>query len=153
MWKNVWDFVMSMYSSYPFLTGMVLGALVCAVVLLLFLLLLRLSGSTRVSVFTYPSANGSITVRASAVTSLILSMERDFSELAVAGAGLHRKGETVFLRVVVDYRRGGRSFPAVVSLFQQTVLDRLKDDFGIENVKQVEVCMRDSIAERSRSGE
>ena len=153
MWKTLWDSVMSMYSSCPFLTGILLGVVACAVISLLFCLIVRLCGASRVSVFSYPVTNGKITIRASAVTSLVLSLERNFPELVIAGAGLYHKGELVFLRVVVDYCQGRRPFPEVVSLFQQQVLDQLKESFGIGNVKQIEVCMRDSIAERTRSAE
>lgn len=153
MWQKMWDFLTSMYSSHPFWTGVGLGVIVCAVAILVFLLVTRVFGASKVSVFSYPVTNGRITIRASAVTSLVFSLEKDFSELVIAGAGLYQKGELVFLRVVVDYCRGGRPFPAVVSLFQQTVQDKLRETFGIENVKQIEVCMRDSIAERPRSGE
>ena len=149
MWKNLYDSMMSMYSSRPFLTGLALGVIACVVVILLFLLVIRLFRASKVSVFSYPVPNGQITIRASAVTSLIFTLGKDFSEFVVVEAGLYRKAELVFLRVVVDYRQGGRPFPAAVSLFQQTVLDKLKEAFGIENVKQIEVCMRD-IAEESR---
>jgi len=152
MWKNLWDSVMSMYSACPFLTGIALGAVACALASLFFLLLVRLfCGTSKVSAFSYPVPNGLITVRASAVTSLIFSLEKDFSELAVISAGLYRKKDLVSLKVVVDYRQGARPFPEVVSLFQQSVLEKLKDSFGIETVKEIEVCMRDSIAGQNRS--
>ena len=85
------------------------------------------------------------------VVKRLKALEKDFSELAVISAGLYRKKDLVSLKVVVDYRQGARPFPEVVSLFQQSVLEKLKDSFGIETVKEIEVCMRDSIAGQNRS--
>ena len=150
MWKNLWDSVMSMYSDCPFLTGIALGAVACALVSLLFLILSRLLCRTpRVSAFSYSVAQGRITVRAAAVNSLIFSLGKEFPELDVISAGLYRKKDFVFLKAVVDYRQGVRPFPEVVSSFQQSVLEKLKDSFGIETVKEIEVCMRDSLDEQA----
>jgi len=151
MWNKLWDLMKSMYSSCPFLTGILLGVVGCVVAILLFRLYFRWIGSPKISSFSYPVANGRITIRAAAVTSLVLSLEKDFPEFVVAGADLYRKGETLFLRVVVDYRQGKRPFSDVVSIFQKTVLDKLKAILGVENIKKVEVRMRDSIAESGRS--
>ena len=153
MWSNICDFVKSMYASCPFLTGIVLGVVGCAVAVLLFRLLFRLFGSSKVSAFSYPVSDGQITIRAAAVTSLIFSLEKDFPEFAVSEAGLYRKGGIIFLRVVVDYRQGRRPFPDVAALFQKTALDKMKEIFGIGSVRKVEVRMRDSIAAPERSGE
>ena len=150
--QKLWDFVVSMYSSHPFLTGAVLGVVVCAVVILVFFLVTRLFGAAKVSAFSYPVTNGRITIRSSAVISLIFSLEKDFSEFVIVGANLYRKGESVSMRVVVDYRQGGRPFPAAVSLFQQTVLDKLREVFGVKTVKQIEICMRDSIGSSGPRG-
>lgn len=150
MWKNLWDSVMSMYSDCPFLTGIALGAVACALASLLFLILSRLlCRMPRVSSFSYSVAQGRITVRAAAVNSLIFSLGKEFPELDVISAGLYRKKDLVFLKVAVDYRQGARPFPEVVSLFQQSVLEKLKDSFGIETVKEIEVCMRDTLDEQS----
>lgn len=151
--KNLWDFIMSMYSSHPFLTGFALGLIVCVVVILIFWLVVRIFCSSKVSVFSYPVDNGRVTIRASAVTSLIFSLEKNFSELVIVKAGLYRKGEQISLRVLVDYRQGGRPFPEVVSLFQQSVLEKLKETLGVETVNQMEVCMRDSIEGSRRDSE
>lgn len=151
MQQELWNFAVSMYSSHPFLTGIVLGVFTCAAVILIFLVVTRLFGASKVSVFSYSGPSGRITIRSSAVVSLIFSLEKDFPEFVIVKAGLYRKGGSVSLRVMVDYRQGGRPFPAAVSLFQQTVLDKLKGGFGIEDVRQVEVCMRGSSAEDPRS--
>ena len=151
-WQNLWDSMMSMYSSRPFLTGLALGVIVCAVAILFFLLVTRVFGASKVSSFSYPVPNGRITIRSSAVISLVFSLGKDFAEFVIVGAGLYRKRKVVFLRVVVDYRQGERPFPDAASLFQQTVLDKLREVFGVKTVKQIEICMRDSIGSSGPRG-
>jgi len=146
MWKNMWDSVVSMYSSCPFLTGIVLGTVVCAVASLLFLLLVRLiCGPARVSAFSYTVPGGRITIRASAVSTMICSLEKSFPEFVLVSVGLFRKKGQIFLKVVVDYRPVNRAFPELVTLFQETVQEKLKTNFGIETVKEIEVCMRETL--------
>lgn len=151
MWNKLWDLMKSMYSSCPFLTGIVLGVVGCAVVILLFRLYFRWVGSSKVSALSYTVDNGEITIRKAAVASLIFSLEKDFPELVMAGVDLYRKRELLFLRVVVDYRQGKRPFPEAVALFQKTVLEKLKGILGVEDIKKVEVRMRETIAESERS--
>ena len=149
MWKNLCESI----SSCPFLTGFVLGVVACVVISLAFLLLFRYCCAIRVPSFTYSSAGGKITIRSSAIISLIFVLEKDFPEFDMVRAGLFRKGKTVFLKVVVDYRPGSRTFSDVVSLFQQSALDKLKESFGIETVTEVEVCMRDALPVSGQSEE
>ena len=150
MWDSVEKALTSMYSAHPFLTGSAFGVVICLLARLLFRFVLRrYRGMTKVSEISYPMPSGQISIRASAVATLVFSLESDFPEFTMISTGLYRKEDFVVLKVVVDYHPGDRPFANVVSLFQKSVQDKLKESFGIETVKEIEICMRDSVMERS----
>lgn len=139
---SCWEMLKDYYGEHMFLSGIWAGLLLVLMIYLILLLLRLFFLPKRVSVISYATEHGAISIRASAISDLIRSVGMDFQELSIAKSVLLRKRGKTYLRVFLDYRAGARSFQSVVSDFQKRVFEALAESFAITEIRHVEVAMR-----------
>lgn len=133
----------SMEMLYPFLAGMIC----CLVLILLVLILwgvLRLfccRNGRRVPGISLQTDHGSLFIASAAVADLIRSLESGFPDLKITKVRLLSIKKELCIQVKVLYAPGGQSMLTLTDDFQKRALTLLKDSFGIENIRRIDLVV------------
>ena len=132
---------------HPFLSGICAG-LILVLLLDILLSIIRLCFlPKRIKEISYDAEGGKISIRAAAVADLISSVGMEFSELSIVKTVILKKHGKPVLHVVLDYEIGGRTFQSAASDFQKRAADAIRETFGISDIKEIEVSMRNTIGD------
>ena len=123
---------------YGYLTGAAVSILV---LILLFLLFFLLRSQSKCKGVLLSSAGGSLYISASAIADLVKSAERDFPELQILKTVLTEKKDfhTLELRVNFPPEEGTNPLPAIADALREKIFAKLKDTFGIESIKEINI--------------
>lgn len=130
---------------FAFQCGYLTGALVA----LLFIVLLGLLSF----ILRYPrhakgvalrSAHGQILISATAIADLVKSIGGEFSEFEILKVALFHDRKALRLHVAVSfpYNPDGESITVVAAHFENRLLEALKCNLGIENIRNIELDVR-----------
>ena len=123
---------------YGYLTGAAVSVLV---LLLLFVLICLLRSKPKCKGVVLETAGGKLYITASAIADLVKSVEKDFPTLQIVKTVLVEKKHilTMELRVNFPPVADGGSLPVVAGALQQKILDDLKNTFGLEGIKEINI--------------
>lgn len=133
-----------------FNTGLLTGlAIVLIVLILLFILRLIIAIAYRQKKsdgITLDSDLGDIFISASAVTSAIRSLERDFPAYIIQKVRLYKSRQNkVTIWILLCYDGKGGCFKPYTEKFQRKVIDRLREMFGIESIDKVRIALKNDV--------
>lgn len=127
---------------YPFLAGIICCLGLILLVLILWGILRLLCGhERRVPGISLQTEHGSLYIAAAAVADLIRSLESGFPDLKITKVRLLAVKNELCLQVKVLYAPGGQSMLTQTEDFQQRALVLLKDSFGIENIRRIDLVV------------
>ncbi|MBP5183236.1 MAG: hypothetical protein J6331_09450 [Lentisphaeria bacterium] len=123
---------------YGYLTGAAVSILI---LILIFLLVLLFRARKKCQGVLLSAAGGSLYISASAIADLVKSAEKDFQELQILKTVLTEKKEfhTLELRVNFPPEEGTKPLPVIAEALREKIFLKLKDTFGIESVKEINI--------------
>ncbi len=135
-------FVTTQEFNYGVITGLFIA--LCILLMLMFLkIIFRTKSSNGV---TMPGKLGDIFISRTAITSAIMSLELDFPAYVIQKVRLYRShGSRVSIVIQLCYDSKGGCLKHYSEDFQQAVLSRLKEMFGVENIDKVKILLKDNI--------
>lgn len=132
---------------FNFRIGYLTGTIVALSAILLFIFI-------RIAVyylFFYPKRakgvlihgeNGSLFISAGAITDMIKTLEKTFKVISIKKVMLLDKNKFNDLEVHIDFDMNEQDLPSIATDFQKTILMTLKDNFGIDCIREVNVKVR-----------
>ncbi len=131
-------------ASRTFNSGIVVGVAIVAAIFLLLLILWCICAIVfrrkKCNGITLSAELGDIFIPTSAITAAIRTLENDFSALVIQKIRLiESKNDKVNVYVSMSYDEKGGNAKPYVENFQQRVVTKLREAFGIENINKVNI--------------
>ena len=130
---------------FAFQCGYLTGALIALLfVVLLGLLLTILKHPRHAKGVALRSAHGRLLISATAIADLVKSVGGEFAEIEILKVALFhdRKALRLYVAVSFPYNPDGESITVVADHFENRLLDALKYNLGIENIRNIEIDVR-----------
>lgn len=127
---------------YPFLAGIIccLG-LILLVLILWGILRLLCCHERKIPGISLQTDHGSLFIATAAVADLIRSLESGFPDLKIMKVRLLSIKKELCIQVKVLYAPGGQSMLTLTDDFQKRALALLKESFGIENIRRIDLVV------------
>ncbi len=138
---NYWESTVKFCTAHPFLIGCAAGAAAMLAFFLFTGMILWNRRAKHVKEISYAGRHGMIHIRIEAIRQLILSLQKEFSDISILHVSLCRKQRNLLLHVQVQFLEQGKSFPVFSESFQNRAISALKEVFGIDTVKKVEISV------------
>lgn len=122
--------------------GYFTGVAVSVLILLLFILLyLLLRAPVKSKGILLSTPNGTLFITSSAISDLIREVEKNFPSLKILKSVLLEKkgGPVLDLKVNFQKMEGNLPLPVIAESLQTQISDAMKNTFGIENVKEINI--------------
>ena len=123
---------------YGYITGVALTILMLLLLLLLYYLF-RAPVKSRGIMLATP--NGTLFIAASAISDLVREVEKNFTTLKILKSTLLEKKDAVTLELKINFPKTeeNTSLPAVAESLQMQIIQALKDTFGIDCIKEINI--------------
>ena len=128
--------------SNEFARGVIVGAVLAALILLVIqLFLLIFFRRKAVSNIKVKSDFGTVEINASAVTNVIKAAAKSIESLEISKIRIYERGSDldIVLRAVMD--ASGKTTPALMEKLTVILRQQMKDVFGVENIRDVKLVI------------
>lgn len=117
-------------------------AVICAVLIVKIILFFMFFYPRRSKGVFIPGASGSLFISANAITDLVRSLESDFKFIEISKVILFDRKKYNDLELHINFDMEGGELPSIASELQSIILSKLKDTFGIDNIKEVNIKIK-----------
>jgi hypothetical protein len=129
-----------------FIAGVAVFFILAVMVRILLLYLFR--GDKRSNGIKIIGEGGGIIIAPGAVSDLVKGIGNGIKHMEVSKVKLFNSGESLYLNVYVVMEGNDTNFSGVSNSFQKQIIEALKDRFGIECVKNVNVYLDKIVASK-----
>lgn len=133
---EIFDFQVGYVSGVGLAIAIILLAILVKILHYFFRYPRKLSG------ISIPGTDGEIFISAGAITDLVKSTEDDFQFVTISKVQLLDKKIHHAVDLHIDFDIEGGRLPLISSELQLRVLSNLKDTFGIDSIKEVNIRIR-----------
>ena len=117
-------------------------AVICAVLLVKIIVYFLFFYPSRSKGVSIPGASGSLFISANAITDLIKSLEEDFKFIEISKVILLDKKKYNDIELHINFDMEGGELPSIASELQSIILSKLRDTFGIDNIKEININIK-----------
>lgn len=86
--------------------------------------------------------NGSLFISSGAITDMVKTLERNFKVISIRKVLLLDKKKFNDLEVHIDFDMNEQDLPTITMEFQNTIIQTLKDNFGIDRIREVNIKVK-----------